>query len=65
MKEGSLSGPSPPAAAWDSPGSGGEEHDAKQAEPKGLGPKLAIEWRGLKSELEGWGEGAFASLLLA
>lgn len=32
--------------------------------PKGLGPKLAIEWQQLKSELQGWEGGAFASLLL-
>jgi len=51
--------------AGDSPGSRGEEHNAEQAEPKGLGPRLAMKrWWELKSELEGWGEGAFAMLLL-
>lgn len=60
-----MSGPSLPAAAGDGSGSGGEDHDGKQAELKGLGPKLAMEWQQLKSELKGWGEGAFASLLSA
>lgn len=55
MKESSLSGASPPAG--DGPGSSGEEL-------KGFDPELAVEWQQLKSELKGWGEGAFASLLL-
>lgn len=60
---GVFCGPFPPIG--DSPGSGGEEHDAEQAEPKGLGSKFAIEWQQPKRELEGWGEGAFTSLVLA
>ena len=60
-----MSGLSLPAAAGDSPGSSGKERDAKQGEPKGLGPKSAIEWQQLKIELEGWGKGTFVSLLLS
>ncbi|XP_009954383.1 PREDICTED: uncharacterized protein LOC104350293, partial [Leptosomus discolor] len=57
-KEGGLSGASPP-------GFGGERREAKRVEPEGPGAKLAMERQHAKRELEGWGEGAFASSLLA